>query len=90
MTHADRESPVHCGRCGHRHALAAWQKLAPVQTLEALAVNAHVVAWPSDRRVEVRACASCGQHMARSRENASVSGAAAVPEATARSPGRPT
>lgn len=56
---------IHCGRCGHGYEAAAFHKLAPIETLEAKAVNVHVLVWPSNLRVEVRACTSCGQHLAR-------------------------
>jgi hypothetical protein len=51
--------------CGHDYALSAWSELPKVHTLTSHDVHAYVVAWPSDRLVEVRACRSCGRRIAR-------------------------
>jgi hypothetical protein len=54
-----------CGRCGLGYARAAFAELAPVRTLDAAELAAHVVRWPDGVVVDVRVCARCKAPIAR-------------------------
>lgn len=54
-----------CIHCGLVYSHDAWTELATVRTLARDEVHAHVVQWPSNATIEVRACRSCQKPMAR-------------------------
>jgi hypothetical protein len=54
-----------CAGCGAAYSRAAWGTLQPVRRLEPPELGGLVVAWPSDRAVEVRECRQCGRALAR-------------------------
>jgi hypothetical protein len=60
---ARSEAP--CAGCGQIYSAEAWAGLPAVQTLDDAEVRTHVVAWPTGRGVEVRACKRCGRRLAR-------------------------
>jgi hypothetical protein len=60
-----REGSLRCAVCGQEYLGEAWRGLPRICTLSGDDVHRHVVAWPEGRVVEVRACQTCGQSMAR-------------------------
>lgn len=61
-----REQSLRCAICGQSYRVDAWRRLPQIRTLSGTDVHPYVVAWPEGRVVEVRACRTCGQSMARS------------------------
>jgi hypothetical protein len=60
-----QDGTLSCVGCGQAYAIDTWRDLARICTLDGDDVHRHVVAWPEGRVVEVRACRTCGQSMAR-------------------------
>jgi hypothetical protein len=60
-----REESLRCAVCGQSYRADAWRRLPRIRTLSGTDVHPYVVAWPEGRVVEVRACRTCGQSMAR-------------------------
>jgi len=56
---------IRCTHCGLVYSRAAWSELTTVRTLHRDEVHAHVSQWPSNARIEVRACRACQKPMAR-------------------------
>ena len=65
MTGALPDATTRCTRCGHGHSSAAWAALPVVHTLGEGDLRAYVVAWPTDKTVEVRTCSRCNGNIAR-------------------------
>ncbi len=61
---------VRCIRCGRTYSTDAWRALPEVRTLSGTDLVAHVVSWPPDCLVEVRACHTCGRRIARTQRRA--------------------
>jgi hypothetical protein len=58
-------SAFSCGRCGCRIEPAVFRDLRRIRTLAREDLAAHVVKWPEDVVVDVRACARCTSPVAR-------------------------
>jgi hypothetical protein len=56
---------VRCARCGYTCPADVWCAQPPQRTLTRADVAGHVLGWPADAVVEIRACARCGASIAR-------------------------
>jgi hypothetical protein len=65
FTETMEEGVLRCGACGQEYGGDAWRGLPRICTLGFADVRRFVVDWPEGRIVEVRACRTCGQSMAR-------------------------
>mgnify|MGYP001306831348 CR=1 FL=1 len=54
-----------CGRCGADYDATRFADLVPVHTFAGAELADHVVHWPDDVVVDVRACARCKAPIAR-------------------------
>ncbi len=63
--------------CGRRYGVSQWKTLQLVRLISADEAGTHVVGWPGNLVIEVRACARCERQLSRIR----VAGAAAAADA---------
>jgi hypothetical protein len=61
---------VRCARCGHSCDVEAWRSTPAERTITRDDLVDCVRPWPTGAIVEVRRCAGCGSHVARSRRAA--------------------